>query len=250
MGSLVRIAGALGLLAGCASAASHVRSVVRADAHGRLIRTVVVSSRVVQPRIIPAQTPTEGTSAVRPELAGIPDLVESAAKRYDVDPLLVHAMIQTESAYNPFALSPKGAQGLMQLMPATAKRFGVQNVFDVKENIDGGVRYLKYLSSLFPSDPRLAIAAYNAGEGAVWKYGNQIPPYRETEQYVYRVGLKYGQVKRAAEKAQQEKRNIPLETAQAVNPSVSEPVYAPVEAFIDSEGRLHMRTATAAERNP
>ncbi len=130
-------------------------------------------------------------------------------------------MIQVESNYNPYAVSPKGAQGLMQLMPETARRFGVRNTFDIKENIEGGVRYLKYLGTLFPEDPRLTIAAYNAGEGAVWKYGNSIPPYRETEQYVDRVGKRYGQARRAAEKKEKKETKKPagLETAQAATAS-------------------------------
>lgn len=199
-----------------------IRSVVRADAQGRLIRAVVRS----------------GLSLPR-EMAGVSEMVEEAAKRHDVDPLLVHSMIQVESNYNPYALSPKGAQGLMQLMPATARRFGVRNSFDVKENIEGGVRYLKYLESLFPNEQELIIAAYNAGEGAVWKYGNKIPPYRETEQYVVRVGTRYGNARRTAAS---KKKAPELETAQAAPTSAPEQVYAPVQAFVDEQGRLHLRT--------
>lgn len=213
------------------AAAPRVKSVVRADAQGRLIRAVVVSSRA-------------GQIASKPELVGtpvsveVPELVEAAAKRYDVDPMLVHSVIQVESNYNPYALSPKGAQGLMQLMPATARRFGVRNSFDVKDNIEGGVRYLKYLSSLFPQDQRLIIAAYNAGEAAVWKYGNNIPPYRETEQYVSRVGKKYGQVRRVAEEKKKAVVQNSGDTSKSTEPQIT---YAPVRAFVDSEGRLHMR---------
>ena len=254
------VLGLASIVSGVASAASltrnvppHVKSVVRADAHGRLIRTVIVSPRLVQPTVVTAsQVVSEPESTVAQESAGVPDLVEAAAKRYDVDPLLVHSVIQVESNYNPYAVSPKGAQGLMQLMPATARRFGVRNSFDVKENIDAGVRYLKYLGTLFPEDPRLTIAAYNAGEGAVWKYGNTIPPYRETEQYVYRVGMKYGKARRAAEKNEKKKPAV-VETAQAAQPSEPQITYAPVQAFVDSEGRLHLRNAPAtgsAENNP
>jgi len=210
---------------------------------------------VVQPKAVPAIQVVSGSEqAAIPEQTAVPDLVEAAAKRYDVDPLLVHSVIQVESNYNPYAVSPKGAQGLMQLMPATARRFGVRNSFDVKENIEGGVRYLKYLASLFPQDPRLTIAAYNAGEGAVWKYGNNIPPYRETEQYVYRVGMKYGKARReAANKPVKQPIPAPIETAQAPEPSEPKETYAPVQAFVDSEGRLHLRNAslaTSAEQNP
>jgi hypothetical protein len=258
----LRFAGLAVCLAGVAASASlpkhlppHVRSVVRADAHGRLVRTVVVTPRVtpyVQAKSAAAGSDEEAQLSGQQEFAQLPALVEEAARRHDVDPLLVHSVIQVESNYNPYAVSPKGAQGLMQLMPATARRFGVRNSFDVKENIEGGVRYLKYLGTLFPQDPRLTIAAYNAGEGAVWKYGNNIPPYRETEQYVDRVGRKYGQARRTTGKSEK-KKAAGLETAQAAKPSQPEDSYAPVQAFIDSEGRLHLRNAPVvgqSEQNP
>ena len=96
------------------------------------------------------------------------------------------AVIRVESGFNPRAVSPKGAQGLMQLMPATASQLGVRNVFDVAENIDGGVRHLRGLIERFDNNLPLALAAYNAGERAVLQYGG-IPPYPETEQYVARI---------------------------------------------------------------
>lgn len=215
-----------------------VRSVVRADRSGRLVRTVVVSPRVIQPRVVEA-----GTQKAEPvaDYANIPDLVREAAHKYDLDPLLVHSVIQVESAYNPYAVSPKGAQGLMQLMPGTARRFGVSNTFDPRENIDGGVRYLKYLTTLFPNNTQLAVAAYNAGEGAVWKYNYQIPPYRETEHYVYKVAKTYGRAKnQAQQQAAAQAASVPKQAAQASGPS-----YSPVRYFVDSEGRLHMRTVAA-----
>ncbi len=129
--------------------------------------------------------------------ADVRGLVAEAAKSFDVNPLLVDSVIQVESNYNPFAVSPKGAQGLMQLMPGTAQRFGVTDSFDPKQNIEAGVRYLKFLQDTFQDD-RLAIAAYNAGEKAVAKY-KDVPPYPETVSYVAKVGKKYGQAKRAAE---------------------------------------------------
>ncbi len=112
--------------------------------------------------------------------------VNRIAAQHRLEPALMHAVISAESSYNPWAVSPKGAMGLMQLMPGTAERFGVANPYDPIANMNGGARYLRWLLDRF-NDPRLAVAAYNAGEGAVQKYGNQIPPYRETQTYVVRV---------------------------------------------------------------
>jgi len=113
-------------------------------------------------------------------------LIAREAARHGVDPELVRAVIHAESAFNSRAVSPMGALGLMQLMPATADRFQVRDVFDPEENIRGGVAYLAFLLRLFDGDRRLAVAAYNAGEGAVQRY-NGIPPFKETTNYVARV---------------------------------------------------------------
>jgi soluble lytic murein transglycosylase-like protein len=114
-------------------------------------------------------------------------IVDTASRAYGVDKALVHAVISAESAYNPVAMSRAGAMGLMQLMPETARRYGVKNILDPVENIHGGVRYLKDLLLMFNGNIELAVAAYNAGENAVIKYGNRIPPYAETVQYVPKV---------------------------------------------------------------
>ncbi|MCI0654007.1 MAG: lytic transglycosylase domain-containing protein [Methylococcaceae bacterium] len=119
-------------------------------------------------------------------------IIASAAQRHKVDPKLLHAMIQAESAYNPNAVSHKGAVGLMQLMPQTADRYGVRNREDPDQNINGGAEYLSDLMSMFSSDIRLAVAAFNAGEQNVIKYGNTIPPFKETQQYVKKVMKFYG----------------------------------------------------------
>jgi soluble lytic murein transglycosylase-like protein len=114
------------------------------------------------------------------------NIIETAAADYDVRPDLVRAVIQVESGYDPRARSNKGAMGLMQLMPMTASDLGVRNPYNPTENIRGGVAYLKSLLDRY-SDETLALAAYNAGPTAVEKYGNAVPPYRETQQYVDRV---------------------------------------------------------------
>lgn len=125
------------------------------------------------------------TSAKAPDL-DLNSLVRRAASQLDVEPELIHAVIRQESGYDPYAVSHKGAKGLMQLMPATAKRFGVKDVFDPAENVQGGVKYLRQLLDRYDGDRRLALAAYNAGEGAVDRFGG-IPPYRETQDYVERI---------------------------------------------------------------
>jgi soluble lytic murein transglycosylase-like protein len=116
-------------------------------------------------------------------------LIAQAASDYGVDERLLHAVIQAESAYNPHAVSPVGAVGLMQLMPGTAERYGVraEDRTDPAESIKGGARYLRDLLKMFNSDVRLAVAGYNAGENAVKKYNNSIPPYPETQNYVAQV---------------------------------------------------------------
>ena len=114
-------------------------------------------------------------------------IIESAAATHGVDAHLIHAVITAESAFNASALSPKGASGLMQLMPDTARRYGVRNIFDPVENIHGGVRYLRDLLTMFNGDVKLALAGYNAGENAVIRAGHRIPPYAETVAYVPKV---------------------------------------------------------------
>jgi soluble lytic murein transglycosylase-like protein len=116
-------------------------------------------------------------------------IIVAAAKKFDVDAALVSAVIQAESDFNPREISNKGARGLMQLMPATAERFGVNDSFDAEANIYGGVHYLQWLLKTFHGNADLAVAAYNAGEGNVWKYDG-VPPFRETINYVNRIAKK------------------------------------------------------------
>jgi soluble lytic murein transglycosylase-like protein len=130
--------------------------------------------------------------SVNPRALPFQQEIANAAQRAGVDAKLVEAVIAAESAFDPQALSKKGAQGLMQLMPDTADRFGVANVWDPQQNIAGGTAYLRWLIDEFDGDVRHVLAAYNAGEGAVTRYGG-VPPYTETREYVDRVLTYYRQ---------------------------------------------------------
>ncbi len=156
-----------------------------------------------------------GTEGAQPAAgAGIDQAVEQIAARHALPPQLIHSVIKVESNYNPLAVSPKGALGLMQLIPSTARRFGVADVFDPVENIEGGARYLRYLLDLYSDNLGLALAAYNAGEGAVARFGT-VPPYRETQDYLRLVGSQL-QKENARKK---EPAGKPVETAEPAGPN-------------------------------
>ncbi|HUN67156.1 MAG TPA: lytic transglycosylase domain-containing protein, partial [Burkholderiales bacterium] len=149
--------------------------------------------------------PSRGYRLVWSDVAGGPPAapgsrfdieVRAAAARNGLDPLLVHAVIRAESGYDPRAISRKGAAGLMQLMPETARRYAVSDRFDPAMNLDGGVRYLRYLLGMFAGDLPLALAAYNAGENAVLRSGMRVPDYPETLAYVRRVRGFYESLRR------------------------------------------------------
>lgn len=123
--------------------------------------------------------------------ARVDSIIVDSATRNGVDPVLIYATMHQESSFKPRAMSYKGARGLMQLMPGTAARFGVGNIWDPRQNIEGGTRYMRFLLNMFDGDVSLALAGYNAGEGAVLKYGRRIPPYRETQEYVRRISRRY-----------------------------------------------------------
>jgi soluble lytic murein transglycosylase-like protein len=123
--------------------------------------------------------------------ATIDRFIVDSGTRNGVDPVLLYAIMHRESSFKRGAVSPKGARGLMQLMPGTAARFGVSNIFDPRQNIEGGARYVRLLLDMFDGDVRLALAGYNAGEGAVLKYGRRVPPYAETQEYVRRISERY-----------------------------------------------------------
>ena len=175
-----------------------------------------VAENVVAPRVIPpADAGAAGESA--PVAANLQEAVDRIAGRHGLPPELLHSVIQVESNYNPNAVSPKGALGIMQLIPATARRFGVTDVFDPVENIEGGARYLQYLLALFDGDYPLALAAYNAGENAVAKYGN-VPPYPETQTYLRLVAKRLEEAQKvSAAKAKERKEAKPRN----LNPTVT-----------------------------
>jgi soluble lytic murein transglycosylase-like protein len=210
---------------------------------GQQVRTIVVAPKPARTVGATAAITTRsegGQSAQKLSSNAAPDpnvkvLVEEAAQKYDVNAALIDSVMQVESNYNPFAVSPKGALGLMQLMPETAKRFGVQNAFDPRDNILGGVKYLKFLQDTFKDD-RLAVAAYNAGEGAVAKY-NDVPPYRETQDYVAKVGKRY-----KSRKGDAASQTVAAAALEAKPEKPNEPQYAPVRQYQDAEGRIYLTT--------
>ena len=158
------------------------------DSSGRVIFTNEPTGARNVPATLPASAATDNSSLrTRSYIDG---LIEQAANQHQVDPALVRAIVQVESNYNPNAVSHRGARGLMQLIPGTASRFGVRNSFDPQSNLDGGIRYLKYLMELFDGDLRLSLAAYNAGENVVGRVKG-VPPYPETRRYLQKISQIY-----------------------------------------------------------
>jgi soluble lytic murein transglycosylase-like protein len=179
-----------------------------------------------------------------PKLAAAPaplDLgatVDQIAIEHGVEESLVHSVIRAESNYNPYAVSPKGAQGIMQLIPATARRFGVADTFDPEENIQGGVKYLKFLLDYYRGDYSKAIAAYNAGEAAVDRY-NGVPPYAETRNYVARVA------KNLTAARQQRANTAPrtlVEPGGIVGSGAATETLPQSPTSLGSDGRIYYRT--------
>jgi len=202
-----------------ASAPPHTTTVVRADPKtGHLVRNVLM-----QPRAVTPETHRD-----------LEKIVDRIADEEGVESPLVHSVIRAESNYNPNAISVKGAIGLMQLIPTTARRFGVSDAFDAQENIQGGVRYLRFLLDYYQGDYAKAIAAYNAGEAAVDRY-NGIPPYAETRNYVLQVAknLKAAREKQAAASP---------ETARVDEEAAKIETYRPIQASTGSDGRIYYRT--------
>ena len=212
-----------GLPEGGKAGPGRIVSEVRADPRtGKLVRVVV---RPATPALAKAAPRTQAPAAL-PEAAhpAISRTVDQIAAENSLRPELIHSVIKVESNYDPFAVSPKGALGLMQLIPATARRFGVSNAFDPVENIRGGAKYLRYLLDLYEGNSTLALAAYNAGEAAVARYGD-VPPYPETRNYVSLVGK---ELRAAAEAAPQQP--VPVGSAAPAAPAGPAHIQEIVEA--------------------
>ena len=196
--------------------AADVATVVRADARsGRLVRTAPREARA-------SQQPSDVVALI--------GMIDRMADEAGVESALVHSVIRAESNYNAHAVSPAGALGMMQLIPSTAKRFGVGNVFDARENVQGGILYLKFLLDYYKGDYPRTIAAYNAGENAVDRF-NGIPPYAETRHYVWQVANNLKEVRRT--RLAQSPLPAAARTTETVNP---------VEATVDADGRTYYRT--------
>jgi Transglycosylase SLT domain len=221
----------------CAEEAVSTRTtlIVKADNRsGRLVRSVVVA-----PKVVTAEDPNQPEAmspAPAPGVNSLSDMIDSIAAKHDVEAPLVHSVIKAESNYNPLAVSPKGAQGLMQLIPSTARRFGVENTFNPQQNIEGGVKYLKFLMELYHNDYVKVIAAYNAGEAAVTKYGG-IPPYAETRNYVYQVGKNLQTARKVAEI----KNAVPK--PETPKPAVANPDQPrSIQAVVGPDGKVYYKT--------
>ena len=173
--------------------------------------------------------------------AMIDSYIVDSSRRYNIDPLLIYAQMHQESSFKLKALSYKGASGLMQLMPATARRLGVTNIYDPKQNIEGGIKYMRMLLNMFNQDVNLALAGYNAGEGAVMKYGNSIPPYNETREYVRRISARYSQISNPS--MARNATRVDNKTATKLEAKESRPlnVYEPVPVTIRlADGRMRL----------
>jgi len=158
------------------------------DASASLLKPTVLTYEPL------AMSATNAGSALRGFTTGdsqVDGYLVDSGTRNGIDPLLLYSIMHQESSFKSHAISPKGARGLMQLMPGTAMRYGVTNIFDARQNIEGGARYVRFLLDRFDGDVNLTLAGYNAGEGAVEKYGWRIPPYSETQEYVRRISRRY-----------------------------------------------------------
>lgn len=199
----------------------HIVTLLNANGRRVYVNTASTPSIPGDGATIRQSDPAFGSTS-SPARRNLQRLVRHTAGKFRVDPKLVDAMIKVESQYNPRAVSSKGAMGLMQLIPATAERFGVQNPFDPEQNVQGGVGYLRYLLNLFNGNLRLSLAAYNAGEHSVLRYGN-VPEIPETVNYVRKVTALY--------RSQGNSAGTP-----APVPADQE---APIYRYVDGQGVMH-----------
>ena len=204
------------LAAALAPTAAEAQIYAWRDAKGTLVlsdRRLDTPTTVYEVSEAPAFRTTRPVSARASEFD---DLVQEYARRESLSPELVRAVIQVESGYNKRATSPVGAMGLMQLMPQTARDLGVRDPYDPAENIRGGTKYLRQLLDKYNGQVELALAAYNAGPGAVDRYGKQIPPYRETRAYVQKVTASAGRTP-AVERVSSPRRTVLYKTIEIVD---------------------------------
>ena len=233
----ITVAIALGGLWLSSATATRAQIASYVDEHGKLIytndspsprRSNAVKSRAQFDGTAPSAKPSDSTAASVASLglvssggmdSGLDRIVRDASERHNLDPALVKAVIGTESGWNPKAVSNKGAQGLMQLIPSTAGRMGVNNAFDPAQNVDGGARYLRSLLDRYHGNLEMTLAAYNAGEGAVERFGG-VPAYPETRAYVKKVTNSY------------------FRPGNGRNPKLWEPPRPPVRPTVMPDGRV------------
>ena len=170
------------------------------------------TTKEIEPLSSLAMTASQSLDGFTTGDATVDSFIVESSRRNRLDPVLIYAQMHQESSFKKRAVSNKGARGLMQLIPPTAARFGVRDIFDPRQNIEGGARYMRFLLDMFRGDVSLALAAYNAGEGAVLKYGRRVPPYRETQEYVRRITKRY-QLMRDPQTARTARKVTPAEVA-------------------------------------
>ena len=212
-----------------------------------LPNAVQIHTPKVEPRAQPKSLLRLTSMPLNPSLSGfttgnseVDSFIVESGKRNSVDPLLLYSIMHQESSFKQRAMSHKGARGLMQLMPPTAARFGVRNIWDPKQNIEGGARYMRFLLDLFEGDVRLALAGYNAGEGAVMKYGYKVPPYNETQEYVRRISKRYSLI-RDPDAAATANRVTSEQLASRQKDSAPLTVYEPTVSMVRlPDGRLQL----------
>lgn len=171
-----------------AAASQNVQPMIAPDDPAGLLRSTALVYDSLATSTTNAGSPLHGYTTGSTQIDGY--LIDAGTTN-GIDPLLLYSIMHQESSFKAHAISPKGARGLMQLMPGTAMRYGVTNIYDPRQNIEGGARYVRFLLDRFDGDVSLTLAGYNAGEGAVEKYGWRIPPYAETQEYVRRISRRY-----------------------------------------------------------